>query len=157
MDLEFIERVIRLVEDAEISELELESQEGLRIVVRKTSSGAGSAPAPMMMMSPYFGGNMPYPAPQPTTTEPAAKTEDANIEIIKAPMVGTFYRAPSPDSPPFVEVGRQIQNSSVVCILEAMKVMNEIKSGMSGTIVEILIDNGQAVEFGQPLFKVRKS
>ena len=82
---------------------------------------------------------------------------DLSIEIIKSPMVGTFYRSPSPDSPPFVDVGSAVQNNTVVCILEAMKVMNEIKAGISGTVMEILVENGQPVEFGQALFKIKKS
>lgn len=72
-------------------------------------------------------------------------------------MVGTFYRSPAPDAPPFVEEGNVVQKSHVVCILEAMKVMNEIKAGVAGTVVSILVENGQAVEFGQPLFKIKKS
>jgi acetyl-CoA carboxylase biotin carboxyl carrier protein len=156
MDLEFIERVVRLVEDAEIGELELE-QEGLRIVVRKSAAGAAAMP-PMMMPPMYPYPNLPAAAPTAPEAASAAKpVDDPSVEIIKAPMVGTFYRAPSPDSPPFVEVGKVVQTSTVVCILEAMKVMNEIKAGISGTVVEILVENGQPVEFGQPLFKIKKS
>ena len=81
--------------------------------------------------------------------------EEKGIELIKSPMVGTFYRAPSPESPVFAEVGTKVTAESVVCIIEAMKVMNEIQSEISGTITEVLVENGDAIEFGQPLFKVK--
>ncbi|MGI6455689.1 MAG: acetyl-CoA carboxylase biotin carboxyl carrier protein [bacterium] len=159
MDLEFIERVIRLVEEAEIGELELESKEGLKIVVRKTVTGTQLMPSTMMMPQMYpYPGMPPQPATVPQETKVASPEEmDLSIEIIKSPMVGTFYRSPSPDSPPFVDVGSAVQNNTVVCILEAMKVMNEIKAGISGTVMEILVENGQPVEFGQALFKIKKS
>jgi len=153
MDFEFIERVVRLVEEANIGELEVESEDGLRLVVKKTST----VPMPPTIMSPMVSGIIPSPpfaSPSPTAKE---EETDPSIAIIKAPMVGTFYRAPAPDAPPFVEVGQAVQNSTVVCILEAMKVMNEIKAGMAGTVREILVENGQPVEFGQPLFKIKKN
>jgi acetyl-CoA carboxylase biotin carboxyl carrier protein len=80
---------------------------------------------------------------------------DGGLEVIKSPLVGTFYATQSPDSPPFVEVGSKVEPQMVVCIIEAMKVMNEIKAEVGGTIAEVLVKNGQAVEFGQPLFKIR--
>jgi acetyl-CoA carboxylase biotin carboxyl carrier protein len=85
----------------------------------------------------------------------SAPVEEKGIELIKSPMVGTFYRAPSPESPVFAEVGTKVTAESVVCIIEAMKVMNEIQSEISGTITEVLVENGDAIEFGQPLFKVK--
>lgn len=158
MDFEFIERVVRLVEEAEIGELELESKEGLRLIVKKTSSAAPII-APQMIPQ-YIAGGVPMPNMfpfQPASASAPAKEEiDVNVEIIKSPMVGTFYRAPAPDAPPFVEEGAVVQSSTVVCILEAMKVMNEIKAGVSGTVSEILVENGQPVEYGQALFKIRK-
>jgi len=153
MDFEFIERVVRLVEEAEIGELEIE-QEGLRIAVKKSASGIEYS-SPQQMMYPPVG----YPHTQvPQAGAPAApaEEEDASIDVVKAPMVGTFYRAPSPESPPYVEVGTAVQNSSVGCILEAMKVMNEITAEMSGTVIDVLVENGQAVEYGQPLFRIKK-
>jgi acetyl-CoA carboxylase biotin carboxyl carrier protein len=86
---------------------------------------------------------------------PQAGGTDAGLEVIKSPLVGTFYATQSPDSPPFVEVGSKVEPQMVVCIIEAMKVMNEIKAEVGGTIAEVLVKNGQAVEFGQPLFKIR--
>ncbi len=151
MDFDFIERVVKLVETSDVGELEVESGEGLRVLVKKTSS---AAPAPALQQPIYA------PAPQPLAPAASSAPEkpvDDTIEIIKAPMVGTFYRSPAPDAPPFVEEGNVVQKSHVVCILEAMKVMNEIKAGVAGTVVSILVENGQAVEFGQPLFKIKKS
>lgn len=151
MDFDFIERVVHLVEASEIGELEVESGEGLRVVVKKTSS---AAPPPMAAQA-YYAPS----AQQPMAAAPSVPEEviDDTVEIIKAPMVGTFYRSPAPDAPPFLEEGNVVQKSHVVCILEAMKVMNEIKAGIAGTVVSILVENGQSVEFGQPLFKIKKS
>ncbi len=154
MDFEFIERVVRLVEEAEIAELELESGDELRLVVKKTAAPA-AAPAVISQTVPGA-----YPTASPPVTEPGAPKEeetDESIHIIKAPMVGTFYRAPAPDAPSYVETGQVVQDNTVVCILEAMKVMNEIKAGISGKVQDILVENGQPVEFGQPLFKIKKS
>ncbi len=149
MDFEFIERVVRLVEEAEIGELELKSEEGLHLIVKKQSDLHFAAPVMPQMMA----GAMPAPT---APAAPAAAPEDDSIELIKSPMVGTFYCAPAPDAPPFVEPGNVVQTSTVVCILEAMKVMNEIKAGISGTIQEVMVENGQPVEFGQALFKIKK-
>ena len=98
----------------------------------------------------------------PVTSAPASsgekeKTEDPNIETIKSPMVGTFYRAPSPDSANFADLGKKVDVDSIVCIVEAMKVMNEIQAEVKGTITEVLVDDGDAIEFGQPLFKYKKA
>lgn len=154
MDFEFIERVVRLVEEADIGELELESKEGLRIIVKKQSSL--SAAATTAVLPPMIAGTYPPPASIPPAAATKIPEVDESIEIIKSPMVGTFYRAPAPDAPPFIEVGDVIQTNTVVCILEAMKVMNEIKAGLAGTVQEIMVENGQPVEFGQPLFKIKK-
>ncbi len=155
MDFEFIERVVRLVEEAEIGELEVEGPEGLRLVVKKVAPQVAPPPPPMYAPVPAPG-TPPMQQPAPGKEGAPAEEEDASLDVIKAPMVGTFYRAPSPDSPPYVDTGQKVEPSTIVCILEAMKVMNEIKAGMSGTIVEILAENGQPVEYGQPLFKIKK-
>jgi acetyl-CoA carboxylase biotin carboxyl carrier protein len=96
------------------------------------------------------------PAPQ-SAAAPTPPPLAADIDLIKSPMVGTFYRAPSPDSKPFASEGDKVKPDSPVCIIEAMKVMNEIQSEVSGTIVEVLVSDGEAVEFGKPLFKVKRS
>jgi len=138
-----IEEMLQLMESRGLVELEMEHQ-GLRIRLKKAPSG----PAPQVVE--YVAG-VPQPAftggPQPTA-------EERHRIVIKSPMVGTFYRAPAPDAPPFVEVGQDIEIGQVVCILEAMKLLNEIKSEVAGRIAEILVDNGSPVEFGQPLFVV---
>jgi len=99
------------------------------------------------------GAQTPEISSQPTAAQPSPGAE--NLAEIKSPIVGTFYATPSPDSDPYVEVGAAVGPQTVVCIIEAMKVLNEIKAEMSGTIVEVLVSNGQAVEYGQPLFKVK--
>lgn len=159
MEFEFIERVVRLVEEADISELEVESKDGLRLVVKKHASAPPASSLPPTLPA-YYSSYPPTPLPVPAGPgeTPAVKPAetDETVDIIKSPMVGTFYRAPAPDAPPFVQVGDVVQSNTVVCILEAMKVMNEIKAGTAGTVQEILVENGQPVEFGQPLFKIKK-
>lgn len=163
MDFEFIEKVVRLVEEADIGELEVESPDGLYLVVKKTPTGINAASAPQMYPQMVHGSipvppaGQPVPAPASGSAEgqPTAE-EDASVEVVKAPMVGTFYRAPAPDAPPFIEVGKNVTEDTVVCILEAMKVMNEIKAGVSGVVTEILVENGEPVEYGHPLIKVKK-
>ena len=95
--------------------------------------------------------------PAPASSAEKEKAEDPNVETIKSPMVGTFYRAPSPDSANFTNVGKKVDVDSIVCIIEAMKVMNEIQAEVKGTITEILVEDGDAIEFGQPLFKYKKA
>ena len=90
----------------------------------------------------------------PLTSQSAAQKEDVNAVFVTSPMVGTFYNTPSPDDPPFVKVGDKVDKSTVVCIIEAMKVMNEVKAGVTGTVAEILVENGHPVEFGTKLFRI---
>lgn len=113
--------------------------------------------APVVPGVPYPAGGPAYPSAIPETGEsPAeAEKETETTAEIKSPTVGTFYSAPSPDDPPFVSVGTRVEPETVVCIVEAMKVFNQIPAEMSGTIVEVLVNNGDPVEFGQPLFRVR--
>ncbi len=151
MDLRKLKKLIDLVQDSGIAELEItEGEEKVRIAkggqvsIAPAGSGAGPAaagPAPSAL-SPTAGGAV--------GAEPAADTRHA----IKAPMVGTFYRASAPDAKPFVEIGQVIKEGETVCIIEAMKLMNEIEADVSGSVVEILVENGQPVEYGQPLFVV---
>ena len=93
---------------------------------------------------------------QPVSQEKTKVSEDENLYVVKSPMVGTFYSSPSPDKAPFVSVGDTVKTSSILCIIEAMKLMNEIESEVSGTIKEILVKNGEMVEYGQPLFKIKE-
>ena len=138
-----IEEMLQLMESRGLVELEMEHQ-GLRIRLKK----ATSSPAPQLVE--YVAG---VPQPVSSPRSPTAAEESHRV-VIKSPMVGTFYRAPAPDAPPFVEVGQDLEVGQVVCIIEAMKLMNEIKSETAGRITEILVDTGAPVEFGQPLFVV---
>ena len=137
-----IEEMLQLMESRGLVELEMEHQ-GLRIRLKKASS----SPAPQLVE--YVTG---IPTPAAATSKLPA--EESHRIVIKSPMVGTFYRAPAPDAPPFVEVGQDLEVGQVVCIIEAMKLMNEIKSEATGRIAEVLVDNGAPIEFGQPLFVV---
>ena len=150
MRKEDIEELIRLVEQSEISELEIcEGKTKIRIskgnVTSKTDSQSPTQSNP-------HGSN---PSPGQTLAEPGPSEKLAsNLKEIVSPMVGTFYRAPAPDVDPFTDVGQQVVVGQTVCIVEAMKLMNEIGSELSGTIHEVMVENGQPVEFGQPLFLV---
>ena len=137
-----IEEMLQLMESRGLVELEMEHQ-GLRIRLKKGVAG----PAPQLVE--YVAG-VPHPAP----SGQAKPGEELHRIVIKSPMVGTFYRSPAPDAPPFMEIGQDLQVGQVVCIIEAMKLMNEIKSEVSGRIAEVLVENGAPVEFGQPLFVV---
>ena len=141
-----IEEMLQLMESRGLVELEME-QQGLRIRLKK----ATSSPAPQIVE--YIAG-VSQPAAPSSATAGAQAAEESRRIIIKSPMVGTFYRAPAPDAPPFVEIGQDLEVGQVVCILEAMKLMNEIKSEVAGRAVEILVENGSPVEYGQPLFAV---
>ncbi len=147
MDFEYIERVVRLVEEADITELEVESKDGLRVLVKKHSS--------VTMVPQNIQAAAPQQSPAQDTAPPPDQDEDTHV--IRAPMVGTFYSAPTPDAGDFVEIGSVVKPDSVVCILEAMKVMNEIKADVSGVITEIMVKNAQPVEYNTPLFKVKRS
>jgi oxaloacetate decarboxylase alpha subunit len=136
-----IEEMLELMESRGLVELEMEHQ-GMRIRLKKGSAG----PAPQVVE--YVAG-----IPQQASAK-AKAGEEARRAGIKSPMVGTFYRAPAPDAPAFAEVGQEIEVGQVVCIIEAMKLMNEIKSDVAGRITEVLVENGAPVEFGQPLFLV---
>jgi acetyl-CoA carboxylase biotin carboxyl carrier protein len=139
-----IEEMLQLMESRGLVELEMEHQ-GLRVRLKKASS----SPSPQVVE--YVAG-LPQPHAPATGIRPTA--EPGSRIIIKSPMVGTFYRTPAPDAPPFVEVGQDLEVGQVVCIVEAMKLMNEIKSEVSGRIAEVLAENGSPVEFGQALFAV---
>jgi len=136
---------------SEISEFEFE-EEGFKLRLSRQNGEiiqpqyVQAAPAPQAVIPPA--------ATQEAAT-PAAPAEEKGIVMIKSPMVGTFYRASSPESAPFTDIGAKVRPDTQVCIIEAMKVMNEIQSEVSGTITEVLIEDGEAVEYGQPLFKVK--
>ena len=153
MDLRKLKKLIDLVQESGIAELEItEGEEKVRI----TRGGAVSV-TPLVVGAPaaavQAGGAVPQtpaaPAAAPVATAPEAPPEG---HVVKSPMVGTFYRSPSPDAKPFVEVGATIKAGETICVIEAMKLMNEIEADASGTIKAILVENGQPVEYGQALF-----
>jgi acetyl-CoA carboxylase biotin carboxyl carrier protein len=148
MDLRKLKKLIDLVQESGIGEIEItEGEEKVRIC-RQTAGGT-----PMIMAAPQM--QMPMAAASGPAALPAeaAKPEETG-HTLKSPMVGTFYRAPSPGAPSFVEVGQSVNKGQTLCIIEAMKLLNEIESDVSGTIKAILVENGQPVEYGQPLFLI---
>jgi len=146
VNLKEIKEMINLMNDNGLVELEIE-KEGMRIRLKKAVGSEGSFSGPILVEREKM--------PQATKefAEPLEKAVSNALEI-KAPMVGTLYRAPSPEAPPYVEVGQIIEVGQVVCIIEAMKLMNEIKSEIKGKILQVLVDNAEPVEFGQPMFTV---
>ena len=146
---------------SELTEFAVE-EEGFKLKIRRGSNGA-----PIVMGTP--ASNPPFPlafeSPSPamgssssastSAAQAPADSEEAGVTFIRSPMVGTFYRAPSPESKPFSDVGTKVVENTPVCIIEAMKIMNEIQAETKGTIAEILVENGQPVEYGQKLFKVK--
>ena len=146
MDLQEVLKLLELMEAHGLDEIEVE-QGGKRIRLKKSCPIV--APAHVIAQAPHA---TPAPAAAPAAAAPA---EDKNIVRILSPMVGTFFRAHSPDGEAFVNVGDSVNAEQVVCIIEAMKVMNEIKADTEGEIVEVLVENGESVEYGQPLFTVR--
>jgi acetyl-CoA carboxylase biotin carboxyl carrier protein len=147
MDLRKLKTLIELVETSGISELEVtEGEEKVRIVK------SGSTPAgTMMMMQPQVA-PMAAPAAAPATAFAPATTAEATGFTVKSPMVGTFYRSSAPTSAAYVEIGSRVAEGDTICIIEAMKLMNEIPADKAGTITQIMVENGQPVEYGQPLF-----
>ena len=132
---------------SDLSEFEIQDQE-FKLRIKRDVPGRAAAPAAPAPVAAAPVAAAPAAAPAPLAADP-------NMKVITSPMVGTYYSTPSPDSPNFVAVGSPVKADSVVCIIEAMKVMNEIQSELSGTIVECLVASGTSVEFGQPLFRVK--
>ncbi|WP_322999383.1 acetyl-CoA carboxylase biotin carboxyl carrier protein [Castellaniella sp.] len=145
MDLRKLKTLIDLVADSGIAELEITEGEG-KVRIVKFSQTPVVAPAPAPMAAQVVAA---APAAAPAAAAPAAAPQG---HAVKAPMVGTFYRAPNPNSPAFVEVGQTVKEGDPLCIIEAMKLLNEIEADKSGVIKEILVENGEPVEYGQPLF-----
>ena len=146
-----LRELAELMREHELVELELGPGKTL-----KMSKVGGTAPAPVAYASPLPAA-APSAAPSPqTATEAAAEPADSDVTHFPSPMVGTFYRAASPEAAPYAVPGDKVNPDSTLCIIEAMKVFNEIKAETSGTIVDILVENGEAVEYGQPLFAIRK-
>lgn len=143
MNIKRIEEVVRLMEKHALTEISIE-EEGVKIHLRKGLGG--EIEKTVQMASPVLTPAKDMPPP--------TKEEERNLVEIKSPMVGTFYKSPSPDAKPFVETGKRIKEGDVLCIIEAMKLMNEIKSEVKGKIVDMLVENGEPIEFGQVMFLV---
>ena len=160
MDIKEIKGIIDLMRKNGLSEFEYE-KDGTKIRIRRgpdgepqvIASSPGLIPTPAVL--PVSAGVPLAAAPVAPTPAPAAAATTSTLPSINSPMVGTFYSSPAPDAPPYVEVGTMVNAETVVCIIEAMKVMNEIKAEMSGTIVEVLAESGKPVEFGKPLFRIK--
>ena len=163
LDLEFIQGLIHAIDDSGIDSLEI-TRAGTRIRVSKTPPPATpAAPPPTHMftvpqggqaLAPAGAGASPNTAAGQTASAPSAPARDENAVEVVSPMVGTFYRSPSPEAPPYVEVGSQIRKGQTLCILEAMKLMNELEAEIDGTVRAILVENTEPVEYGQPLFLI---
>jgi acetyl-CoA carboxylase biotin carboxyl carrier protein len=147
MDLRKLKTLIDLVSESNVSELEITEAEGKVRIVKGGGAVMHHVAAPSAAMP------APALAASPAVAAPAA-VEVPTGHVVKSPMVGTFYRSSSPGAKPFVEVGSQVKEGETICIIEAMKILNEIETDKAGTIVKILCENGQAVEYGQPLFVV---
>jgi len=162
LDLKQIKHIIELMKRSELTEFAVE-EEGFKLKIRRGTNGLpvvtqskGSNPP---FVPPEAGAPPPASAPAPMSSSPSTPpmpVEELGVTYVKSPMVGTFYRASSPESKPFVDIGAKIEESSVVCIIEAMKIMNEIQAEVKGTVVEVMIENGQPVEYGQRLFKLKQ-
>lgn len=152
MDLNLIKKLIRVIENSEITEFSIEEGD-LKIKISKN----GSEIINQVAMPQQIQAAAPAALPAAEATEkPAEKSvADENLYEVKSPIVGTFYRAPAPDADPYIQVGDKISPGSVLCIVEAMKLMNEIESDVSGTVVKILVENATPVEYNQPLFLIK--
>ena len=142
MDLRKLKKLIDLVQESGIAELEITEGEEKVKIVKGGAVSVSAAPTAALLPAPAA-------APAAAAAEPEPGQEG---HLVKAPMVGTFYRSPSPDAKPFVEVGQAVKEGDTICIIEAMKLMNEIEADASGVVKAILVENGQPVEYGQPLF-----
>jgi acetyl-CoA carboxylase biotin carboxyl carrier protein len=160
LDFEDIERLLELVKQHELAEFEIE-RDGLKLRIRK----AGAAPFPplsapvQLTQTPAAPAQLPAVSPTPVGPDPAADAdiEDSAVElaVVKSPIVGTFYRSPEPGAPAFVEIGQRVKKDQVLCIIEAMKLMNEITSEYEGEIVSAYVENGKPVQYGERLFAIR--
>jgi acetyl-CoA carboxylase biotin carboxyl carrier protein len=166
VDIADLKEILRILEEQDITEFELE-QDGVKLRVCRRSGAAPLSPDPVVAhLAPAPGGSVPagapapgpaasLPAPEPpTAAAPRPQPEDGGT-VVKSPIVGTFYRAPDPNAAPFVSVGDRVKVGQVLCIIEAMKLMNEIEAEVAGEILRIHPENGQPVQYGDPLFTVR--
>ncbi len=162
MDLNYLRRLLRIFDESTATELSIE-EEGVTIAMSKTNGAPAGMVAPTYMMNapqPMMAAPVAPAAPAPAAAAPAAAAPVAapaadDGHKLLSPIVGTFYRAPSPDADAFVQVGQHVSVGDTLCIVEAMKLMNEIESDMTGTVTKILVENGQPVEYNQPMFIIK--
>jgi acetyl-CoA carboxylase biotin carboxyl carrier protein len=157
LDLKELKEILQILEEKEIAEFELE-EEGMKLRIRKaaapsTNHHAGEAPPVAPFVAPAAAAAPPLPGPAPAPGAPAP--EEADLVLVRSPMVGTFFRSPDPNSPPFVGNGDRVKVGQVLCIIEAMKLMNEIEAEVAGEIVKVHHENGQPVQYGEALFSIR--
>jgi acetyl-CoA carboxylase biotin carboxyl carrier protein len=150
-----IKELVEMMQDFDLSEIEIKDGDQ-EIKLRKGFCGTEMPMAPMTALPMNTQPAVPQDAAAAGGEAPAVE-RDPSLQEFKSPMVGTFYRAPSPESPPYVTEGDKASADTILCIIEAMKVMNEIRAEVSGEVVDILVENGEAVEFGQPLFLIRRA
>lgn len=155
MDFDELKSILELVREHELSDFELE-REGFKIRIRKGAGGQLTTALPVMTHLPAPAPAAPTPAPTAAAVAAAADAQDAaDFAVLKSPIVGTFYRAAEPNAPAFAEVGAVVKKGQVLCIIEAMKLMNEINSDVDGEIVKIYVENGQPVQYGERLFAIK--
>ncbi len=154
MDLNLIKKLIKILETSEVTDLEVE-ENGVRVKLAKKVRVTQAVTVPQAAFSPQLAQSATVAVTK--TDDKKVIEENAGLHEIKSPIVGTFYRAPAPDADSYVQIGDTISTGSVLCIVEAMKLMNEIESDVSGKIVKILVENGKPVEYNQPLFLIQKS
>ncbi len=157
MDIDKIQRLVELMVESDLSRIEISEGE-MHVLLRRGQPVVQSQAPAMMAAAPAPAPAPAAPAAAPSPASPAepaaAPVADANEVLVRSPMVGTYYAAADPESPPFIKVGDQVTSDTVVCLVEAMKVFNEIKAEVSGRITKVLVNNGEAIEFDQPLFAV---
>ena len=158
MDLRKLKTLIDLVSDSNVSELEITEAEGKVRIVKSGPSQAMHIAQPVVSTAPVAAAIAPAPvasvAPAPAEADASSAAAAPDGHVVKSPMVGTFYRSSSPEAAAYVEVGTQVKEGQTICIIEAMKILNEIEADKSGTITQIVAQNGQAVEYGAPLFVI---
>jgi acetyl-CoA carboxylase biotin carboxyl carrier protein len=165
VELSDLKDILRMLEEQDITEFELE-QDGVKLRICRSGGPVGPAPAPQVVLTsaapaPEAASGAPAPRPEATTAPPTAEAEGpaaTGVEegsVVQSPIVGTFYRAPDPNSPPFVNVGDRVNVGQVLCIVEAMKLMNEIEAEVAGEVLKVHPENGQPVQYGDALFTIR--
>ena len=167
MDLRELKEILQILEEKEITEFELE-EEGMKLRIRKAAASSNHAAAPAAVASliptlmpavlspaPSSSADVPPAGASPAQTALVPTAAEAGLVVVKSPIVGTFYRTPDPGSPPFVSVGDHVRVGQVLCIIEAMKLMNEIEAEVAGEVVRVHHESGQPVQYGEPLFDIR--